>query len=515
VTAPSAQQPEARPDDVAMDSLRRNTGFAFASQMTSAAFTAVVTFYLVRALGPHDYGVFALAVGIGVLLVLASDLGITQSTERFIAEQGGERAGIAAVLADALKLKLVAALVACVGLAAAAGPIADAYDTPALEWPLRAIALAVLGQTTMFLFRGTFVALGRVSVAWRMVTLESAVEATATIAIVVAGAGAAGAAWGRAAGYVVGAVAGAWGAVRIAGPGALALSRAGAGGHARRIASYAGALLVVNAAFTLFDQIDVLLIGAILSASAVGFFEAPMRLVAFLGYGGQAIAFGLAPRLARRSAAAADPRSFGRALRWLVLLQAALLAPVLVWPHPMIDVALGSEYGESARVLRALAPCVFLSGIGTFVTLVVNYLGEARRRVPLAIGAVLVNLVIDLILISDIGIIGGAIGTDVAFAAYVAGHLWICRRLLGVSLRPLTVTLARSLVAAGAMAAVLAAFGTSDLSAPALVIGAACAIGAYVAALVLTRELSGAELAAARNALREPFRRRNAARRPA
>jgi O-antigen/teichoic acid export membrane protein len=375
--------------------------------------------------------------------------------------------------------------------------------------------VAVLGQTTMFLFRGTFVALGRVSVAWRIVTLESAVEAAATITIVVAGAGVAGAAWGRAAGYVVGAAVGAWAMVRVAGPGALALSRTGRRGHARRIASYAGALLVVNAAFTLFDQIDVLLIGAILSASAVGIFEAPMRLVAFLGYGGQAIAFGLAPRLARHSAAAADPQTFGRAMRWLVLVQAALLAPVLVWAHPMIDVALGGGYEESAKVLRALAPCVFLSGIATFVTLVVNYLGEARRRIPLAIGAVLVNLVIDLILIPDVGVVGAAVGTDVAFTAYVAGHLWICRALLDFSLRPLAPTLVRSLAAAAGMAAVLAAFGTSDLSAPALLVGAICAISVYIAALLLTRELSGTELAAARASLRQLFRGPNGARRTA
>src|SRR5439155_3242461 len=138
-----------RDPELASDGVGRNTAFAFAAQLTSAAFTAVITLYLVRALGPGGYGVFALAVGIGALLVLASDLGLTQSAERFIAEHRGDRAAVAGVLADTLKLKLGAAVLACGGLIALASPIADAYDSPALAWPLRAIALAVLGQTTM------------------------------------------------------------------------------------------------------------------------------------------------------------------------------------------------------------------------------------------------------------------------------------------------------------------------------------------------------------------------------
>ena len=40
----------------------RNTGFALATQLTTSLFTAALTVFLVRALGPHGYGVFALAL---------------------------------------------------------------------------------------------------------------------------------------------------------------------------------------------------------------------------------------------------------------------------------------------------------------------------------------------------------------------------------------------------------------------------------------------------------------------
>ena len=46
------------------------------------------------------------------------------------------------------------------------------------------------------------------------------------------------------------------------------------------------------------------------------------------------------------------------------------------------------------------------------------------------------NVVIDVALLPEIGIVAGAIGNDVAYAIWVPGHLWILHRLLGLELRP-------------------------------------------------------------------------------
>jgi O-antigen/teichoic acid export membrane protein len=184
-----------------------------------------------------------------------------------------------------------------------------------------------------------------------------------------------------------------------------------------------------------------------------------------------------------------------------VLIQSALLPPVLVWAEPIVHALLGSEYGESIGVLRALAPFVFMSAIGTFVTLAVNYLGEARRRIPLAVGAVALNAAIDAVLLPSIGVIGAAVGTDVAFALYLLGHLWICARLLRFDVGSLLSTSMRSLAAAGVAAAVLAAFGTSGISVLEAVVGGTAAVAAYALTLFATRALSRHEIAAAARVL--------------
>ena len=479
------------------ESIARNTGFALATHAATAAFTAVVTIFLARYLGPEQFGVFALAVGIGAVLVLPGDAGISTAAARFIAERRGDNQAVARVLRDASRLRLVSSGTVCVALVLAAGALADAYDEPDLAWTLRGIALAVFGQNLMQLYGSGFTALGRVSLAFRTTLLKSALELAATLGLVLAGAAAAGAAFGRAAGFLAGGLLGMAMMWRLVGrpeapraAGEVEMSEVGL----RRIAGYAGALLVIEGAFVLFEQIDVLLIGALLSATAAGLFQAPLRLVTFLHYPAYALAAGVAPRVARHEVQGSAVDPFVAALRGLVLFQAAIIAPLVVWADPIVELVLGPDYAESAEVLRALAPYVFLAGLGPLLSMAVNYLGEARRRLPIAIVAVVVNAAIDVVLIPEIGIVAGAIGTNVAYAIYVPAHLWICKSLIDLPLRPLLVSCGRALVAATVMAGVLALFGTKEVSVPALLIGGLLGLAVYVGVLLLTREMSPAEL---------------------
>jgi O-antigen/teichoic acid export membrane protein len=184
-----------------------------------------------------------------------------------------------------------------------------------------------------------------------------------------------------------------------------------------------------------------------------------------------------------------------------------LVAPLVVWAPSIVNLALGPGYGASVDVLRALGPYVLLLGVGPLLALSVNYLGEARSRVPLAIGTVTLNAVIDVILIPRIGIVAGAIGTDVAFTFFVVGHVVIIRRLIDLPLRPLGISVARLSLAALAMAAVLFAFGTGKLGAAELIVGGILALVTYFAVLMATAELTPVHLRTALAYASNTFRR--------
>jgi O-antigen/teichoic acid export membrane protein len=485
-------QTTSRPTERGRPGVMRNSAYSLAAQLSTAAFTAVLTLYLVRALGPTRYGVFALAVGIGALIVLPSDFGISSSTARFVAERRHDERAVGALVASSLRLKLLFSVIVCGALFACAGPIAHAYREP-LTTPIRAIALALLGQNIIMFFAAAFNAVERMQATFRVMASEGAVEATASVALVLLGAGTAGAAFGRAIGYLSGGALALIVGARVTGwprhrgePSPVAT---------RRLMGYASALIVIDGAFTLFNQMDILLIGAYLTAAKVAVFQAPLRLMTFLYYPGYAVANGVVPRLARGESQP-DVENFTRALRFVLVFQAALLPPIIVWAKPIVDLLLGHGYQGAVPVLRVLAASVYLSALAPLVSLAVNYLGEARRRIPIVIAAVALNAVIDVILIPRIGPVSGSIGTGAAYLVLVGGQFWVCQRILDFPPGPLLWSLVRALAAAAVASGVLALFG---LNPPIglIVLGAAAGAAAFAAMILATREVSLDELRSA------------------
>jgi O-antigen/teichoic acid export membrane protein len=486
------------------DSIRRNTGFALAMRVVGALFTGALTLFLVRYLGPDDYGVYALAISVGGLFLLPMDFGVSRSAARFIAERREDAAGVEAVLFSSIRLKAIGSGLGALALIALAGPISNAYGESDLEWPLRIVGLAAFAQSFMLLFTTMFEALGINSMGFVIAFAESALEAVSSLVLVLAGGGIAGAVGGRAIGYGVAAIFAAALALRAVkvrrGP------RRDSGLSLRRIATYAGALFVIDAAFAAFGYVDILLIGALLDPRDAGFFSAPAQVLVFAQYGGLALAAGVGPRLGSADRKGADTDSFQMGLRLLLLVQLLVVAPVVVWATPITHLLFGPGYGASADVLRALAPYAVLVGPAPMLALSINYLGEARRRIPLAIGAVVLNAAIDLVLIPKIGVVAGAIGSDVAFLFFTIGHVLIARSLIELDLRSLGMTLLRTTLAAAAMSVVLLAFGTESLSAVQAVAGSVLGLIAYTGVLVASGEVSRAELQAAWSAVGRALR---------
>jgi O-antigen/teichoic acid export membrane protein len=496
MTGPSARPPEDTAGAV------RSTAFALATQLTTAAFTAVLTLYLVRALEPHDFGLFSLSLGIAALLFLPADFGISQSAARFIAERRGDLPAIAGIFADALRLKLLAGVIASALLFAVAEPIAAAYDEPGLDWPLRWIAVSVFVETVFGFYRNSFIAMNRVPTTLRLVFSESVAEFSLSVALVALGLGAAGAAGGRAGGYAFGALVAAAVTVRLLGRRSHAIAGRLRSRSTRIIVGYAGALLLIDSVYAAIAQVDMLLVGALLGATSAGLFGAPLRFIVFLSYPGLATANGVAPRLARSRDRAPDVATFTTALRYLIVFQALVVAPIVVWAEPIVDLLLGPDYDESVDVMRALTPYVFLFGLAPLLSVGVNYLGEARRRIPIAVGTLAISGGLGYVLIQELELVGAAIATDLAYLLYVPGHLWVCTRLLDLRLRPLGLALVRGLLAGAAMAAVLLAFGTEDITPLEALAGGVLGLAAFGLVLRLTGEASADDVRIVLRAIR-------------
>lgn len=490
-----------RPSSAQPAGAARNTLFALLTQLSTAVFSAALTIYLVRELGPTEFGLFSLAVSIGALVLLPSDFGISSSTARFAAEVHGDRAEVAKLLSSALRLKLLIGAVVAAAMIALAEPIASAYGEPSLTWPIRWLAIAVLGQSLVSFYRYTFNALREASVGLRIVFGESAVEFGASIALVVAAGGAAGASAGRAVGYVFGALLAVVITIRRLGPRVIRRAERFADAR-RRLARYAGALFIIETAFAASVQVAPLMIGGFLGAREVGIFQAPNRLLVVLGYPGVSLSQGVAPRMARSEGHEPDVRTFANGLRYLLIFHGLILAPLIVWAEPIVDLVLGPGYEQSAEILQVLGPYIFVMGISNVLAVGLNYMGEARRRLPVSFMEIGLTAGLTAALLPWIGLVGAAIAADVVSVLFVILLLRIIVRLVDLPLGPLFLATTRSLLAAGAAAGVLLAYGTSDLEVWHWFAGGGGALAAFFGVLLVLGELTLDELSAAWNAVR-------------
>jgi O-antigen/teichoic acid export membrane protein len=482
----------------------RSATFALLAQLVGGVLTAILTIFLGRALSVRQFGAFTFALSVITIFTLVADLGIGSATGRFIAERRDQPRAAAAVFRTALRLKLITGIPATVALFVLASPICNTFGARDAVWALRGCAIALLAQTLFNLVTGAFIALGKLRYNVVLATIESVAEVGATFPLVLIGGTAAAAAFGRAIGFTVGLTAG-LALVRRTIATRRMRDRNESGEQSvvspRRIIGYAGPLLLVDAAFRVFVSIDVLLIAAIVGGSArIAAFGLPMRLTVFFEYPAAAVAAAVAPRLTRGHSDD-DVKLLAQSMRYLVIVQMLFTVPLLIWPEAIMHLLFGEKYAEAPEVLRALAPFVLLSGIAQLTTLTVNYLGEAWRRVPIAILMLTVNVVIDVLLLPRIGIVAGAIGTSAAYALWVPAHVWILRKRGGLRVGPFLVTVLRSALAGGAMLGILALLGTGRVPIPLMLVGAVVGPTVYVAALFALRELGREDIAVARRLL--------------
>jgi O-antigen/teichoic acid export membrane protein len=433
-----------------------------------------VTIYLARALHPHAYGVYALAVAIGAVGLFAAWVALPLLAGRFAdadADVPEDPAG--RIAPPGPKLQLVAATLCAAALFAAAGLIADGYGTAGLQWPLRWVAVAILAQGMVFVMADLLSGSTRQAQfgIW-LTAAQGGAQALDIVALVASGRGAAGAVLGQITGSVFGA----------AGLFLLATALAPGPEHAatRRRRAQAAAVGEVTWVASVFAGIVV--VAALVPPPALGRLGVALAFVTAVGWTVHELSGALTD-----TAAAPAP---ARQLRIMVVAAGATVAPLLVWADPLDHLLFGHAYGAGSGALRALAFCALAAGPALLLTMIVTRRADVRPRLLAASFALEVGLIATYLLTRADGITGAAIGIDVLIAVSLGVHLWIAARLVDLELRWLARSLQRSAAAALAMAAVLYAAGTGDLSVLGWVSGSIGGIAAFAAVLLITGEIS-------------------------
>ena len=149
-----------------------------------------------------------------------------------------------------------------------------------------------------------------------------------------------------------------------------------------------------------------------------------------------------------------------------------------------------------------MGPYIFVMCMSTVLAVGLNYMGEARRRLPISVMEIGLTAGLTAALRPTVGLVGAAIAADVVSVLFVVLLGWIIVRLVDLPLGSLMLSTARALLAACAAAGVLLAYGTSELELWHWFAGGAGAIAAFFGVLLVLGELTLDELEAGWRAVR-------------
>jgi O-antigen/teichoic acid export membrane protein len=461
---------------------------ALRPELVRVAVAVGLTIYLVRVLSPSHYGVFVLAGSIAGLVGYPVVEALAPGVARLLSDRPPSPELVRRATAVALRAALPIAVVLGLATAAAAGLIAQAYGFPALGWPLRWAGLAIIAACALRILQAAAAGLSSGRVAAVLVISEAALELATTIGLVVAGAGVSGAAVARPLSYTAVALLGA-GLVLATGRRRRATTRARQQRDldARalwRSTSGASATGLVLAAVV---PVQAILIGALSGAPAVGSFGAEVRLLTVIA----SISVAAAMVCVRRSADVRDDGSEARrTLKWSIVASGLLIAPSLVWASPISAGLLGSGHPGSAATLRWLAIYAFVAGPTAVLSVIDSSAPAGPSRWVWIVLALGYSALLGSAVIVTFGIAGAAMTVDALALTALASQL---RAGFGQGVfdrRAGLLTALRTVLAAAAMAAVLLAAGTEDISTVGWLAGSVGGVAAFTAVLLVTGEIS-------------------------
>ncbi len=389
---------------------------------TGSVLEYVVKIIIARWLGPGEYGVFVQGLAVVQVAAVVAIVGLHRAMPRFISyERGREKMGaVGAAVRTGTAVVAVGGVVTAAALYLAAPVLATAvFQEPGLVRVLRVLAVGVLPLSAFYfavsLLRGHQDARHKVLVAD---VLLPAVEAGLLVVFLGYGLGLDGILAAYILAVTVAAVATILAVRRVVGGPVLA----GDGFIPRRLLLFSWPLMAVSIIVVVDKWIDVLMLGWLMDAPAVGVYEVAMAvagtLVVFLS-GLNYMFMPVLSELLGSGRGGAAGGVYRTATRWVVTASLPLLVGFLVFPGQVLALLFGEGYVGGRVVLSILAVGYFYwCAVGPAGMTLVAAGKPAGFLAGMAVLGV-VDVAGNLLLIPRFGTVGAAVAMT---AGMVAGN---------------------------------------------------------------------------------------------
>jgi O-antigen/teichoic acid export membrane protein len=487
----------------------RNIGWNLASQLWLVILTLAITPYVVHHLHVDLYGLFTLLLAFTAYFAML-DLGFGYATTKYVAEfrARGDVDAVQKIASTSLSAYLVLAVAGGVGLAA----ISPLLVEHVLAVPER---LQPLAQTGFLLASLSFSLTMTLQALQAFPNALQRMDLTTRRAIAIATASTLGIVGVLAVGRGLLAILVVQVVVNAAGVLAFFLLARRLLPEVRLRPGFDGATFRMLARFSLLKfannvstntvmQIDKVLVGALVSLGAVGFYFVPLQLAQRLTTVVGAVAVAFLPAASALHGRADRERLvelYLRATKVVAVLGLPLAALLVVFAHPILEFWIDPHFAdEGAVTLQVLAVGYGINIFSTIPAITSDSLGRPGVTTSFSVLSAGLNVALSLILIPRYEIVGAALAIGINSALLVPVFLWyVHRRVLEL---PIRTVLARS-IAAPAIAAALALVPMFALrqtvdSRLSLALALVLGFGAYLVLTLVVRVYDATDRAVAR-----------------
>lgn len=408
----------------------------------------------------EEYGLLHLAISILGTAVFFSRMGFAKSAARYVTEyRESDPAKIPFIVRRAFAFNAVSIAIVASALFAFREPIVARFGEPELV-PLLSIGVLFVIARTLRAY-GYFLCQGFNRVTWSAVlSLVSNVGIFAFVLLFLGlGFGIAGALLGYVVGYGLGAALGLLVLYRwlsrietesadddggeSARPGTDGPAGSSEEGLTRRILEYSLPLTITGASSILYKRVDIILVGAILTPVAVGYYTLAKQLTEFVTAPASSLGFTVAPAYGESKSSDDIGRAasiYQTTFEYNLLFYVPAAAGIALVADPAIRYVFGAGYLGAIPIVQVLAVFVVLQSINKITNDALDFLGRARHRAISKGGAAALNFCLNLVLIPTVGAVGAAIATVISYAIMVAVNIYLIHLELSLPLRDLAAT---------------------------------------------------------------------------
>ena len=377
-----------------------------AAQVFSSVITLLLLIGMTRLLKPAEFGFYSIAVAFSAVLGMGGNFGIGTALRKMLPESAKRQRTLDLINSSYFISTVLALVISLLGIVFSSWIAVNVYNDAALSLPLQIASAAVFLSVIMNTTLGALVGIERVKEAAVTDILYSTFQLIASVPLVLAGYGIAGAMFGYALGFVVGILIGVFYLVKKINYKITAPIKK----TVNELLHFSVPVAVSTVASVGATNFAVLILVVYATASTVGNYSAAFRLGSIFTIVLTSLTFILLASFSKafsdRNMSKRIEHIYNSSLRYSLVFILPLLAYVMAASAPLTHLLFSHLYTLAPFYLSVIAFGITLGIIGSFAGILIISYGDTKKYMYYQIAIIAVELVLLMVLTPLLGVTG-------------------------------------------------------------------------------------------------------------